>query len=146
MRTLATVPPNFAAIHKAFNVRGKPIIYAYGDTIYNPQRIKVSDHLIAHEGVHATRQRLMGGPEKWWERYIADPQFRLAEEVPAHAAEYAYFSQRMPHGSRLDDISYEIAHRLASPLYGSLVGIDEARRLILHGQEGTARQSVSTGE
>jgi hypothetical protein len=38
-------PPNYAAINRAFKMRGKPAIFCYGDTIYNPGRIKVPKQL-----------------------------------------------------------------------------------------------------
>lgn len=136
-RVLTTLPPNFKEINAAFNVRGKPVIFAYGDTIHNPGGIKLAPHLMAHEKVHLSRQD--GAPAAWWRRYIADPEFRLAEEIPAHAAEYRHFRATIPAGARLADILQTIAHRLASPLYGSMVGIDEAKRLIAHGEEGAAR-------
>jgi hypothetical protein len=36
VKVLHLFPPNYAAINRAFKVRGKPIIFCYGSTIYNP--------------------------------------------------------------------------------------------------------------
>lgn len=130
---LFTFPPNYAAIAKAFDVRGKPIIFAYGDTIHNPARIKIPPQIFAHEAVHQARQG--NDPATWWARYIVEPEFRLGEEVPAHAAEYREICHR-DHNERLLEL---IAARLASPLYGSMIEEAEARRLILHGDERTPR-------
>jgi hypothetical protein len=121
VKVLYLFPPDYAAINRAFKVRGKPVIFCYGDTIYNPGRIKVPERLIAHESVHSRHQQGMGGPEVWWQRYIDDPQFRLIEEIPAHRAEYRVAPEF------LDDI----ARRLASPLYGSLVDFEKARQIII---------------
>lgn len=121
MKVLYTFPPNYAAINRAFNVRGKPVIFCYGSVIHNPARIKIPERLHAHESVHSARQQAQaGGPAAWWERYITNPQYRLGEEIPAHQAE----ARCAP------ELAEEIAARLASPLYGGLVGIEEARRLI----------------
>lgn len=136
MRVLTMLPPNFAAINKAFGVRGKPVIYAYGDTIYNPGRILVPPSLVAHELVHCQRQG--SDPAGWWDQYIADKAFRLTEEIPAHQAEYASICRcRASDAGRAADLT-RIAERLASPLYGSLIGLHDAKRLIGHAQEGVA--------
>jgi len=119
MKILTTFPPNYREISTAFGVRGRGVIFCYGDTIYNPMRVEVGPELIAHESVHSGRQN--GSPEVWWRRYIADPQFRLDEEIPAHRAEYLV-------SGRLEDI----ARRLASPLYGSLISIERAIKVLEH--------------
>jgi hypothetical protein len=134
-KVLTLFPPNYRAINEKFNVRGKPILFAFGDLIYNPGRIKVPPQLIAHEQVHSARQG--GNPFEWWARYIDDPQFRLAEEIPAHAAEYRHLL------ARGQDRIVHIAGRLSSPLYGGLVDLQEAKRLILNDVESVASDPVS---
>jgi len=110
-------PPNYKAVNAAFNVRGRQVIFCYGDVIYNPSRVKIGDELIAHEKVHSGRQN--GDPVKWWERYIGEPQFRLDEEIPAHRAELAISGDLQG-----------VAHKLSSPLYGSLISFDRAAQIL----------------
>jgi len=43
---------------------------------------------IANESVHCNHQKLLSGPDAWWQRSIDDPQFRLIEELPAYRAVY----------------------------------------------------------
>jgi hypothetical protein len=137
-RVLNLFPPNYRKINDKFRVRGKPIIFAYGSTIYNPGRITIPPQLIAHEEVHMVRQG--GNPEAWWDRYINDPEFRLAEEIPAHVAEYRALAYRYDADKQLD----RIAQRLASPLYGSMIPQDKARKVILDAaMEGSP---ATTGE
>lgn len=146
LRIVLGPPPNFGAIDHAFKVAGKPILFAYGETIFNPMGIAVSPALIAHERVHGARQTaLSGGAEAWWQRYIADPAYRLAEETPAHQAEYRHWldhedSARPVKGYRslAEFHLVHIAKRLASPLYGGLIGLEAAKKLIRDGQ-GAAR-------
>lgn len=123
VRVLYTLPPNYAAINRAFNVRGQPVIFCFGDVIHNPARINVTPELIAHESIHSREQG--GDPKGWWQSYIADPLFRLDQEIMAHRAEYRAFCER-----GREDMVDKIAERLASPLYGGLIGKDEARRLL----------------
>lgn len=113
MKILTMFPPNYWQINAAFNVRGRPVIFCYGDTIYNPKRIKVGPDLIAHESVHSVQQDR--DPAAWWQRYIDDPRFRLHEEIAAHRAEYRVSGER-----------HEIARRLSSGLYGNLISFDQA--------------------
>jgi hypothetical protein len=117
MKVLNLFPPNWREINAAFKVRGKGVIFCYGGAIYNPQRVPIGPELIAHERVHSARQG--SSPDDWWRRYIADLEFRLSEEIPAHRAELAVSGD-------LD----RIARRLAGPLYGSLVSVERARELI----------------
>ena len=133
MRQLYLYPPNYAEIRRAFpQVRGRTVVYCYGEVIYNPQRWDMPPQTWAHEAVHSGQQG--EDPAAWWGRYIEDQAFRLDQELPAHRAEYAYFRERMPAAGRLDDIGWELAAKLASPLYGSLLSVDEAKRLITNGE------------
>jgi hypothetical protein len=132
MRIVVARPPMFAEIDAAFHIAGKPVIFAFGDTIYNPLGGPVSPQLQAHEAVHGARQR-DSGVEKWWRAYIDDPQFRLDEEIPAHQAEYREFCRNATNGNARNArrmALHQIASRLASPLYGRLIRYDDARRLI----------------
>jgi len=48
MKVIRQFPPLFAEINRRFNVRGKRVLFAYGDTIFNPSRITISPHLLVH--------------------------------------------------------------------------------------------------
>ncbi len=87
MKIAIALPPNFAKIATAFDLRKYPgAIFCCGDTIHNPSGGKLSEALIAHEATHAERQRAVGGPELWWDSYIEVPSFRLEEETLLTAA------------------------------------------------------------
>ncbi len=135
MRVIRANPPLFDRIDAAFGIAGKPVIFSWGDRIYNPMGISVTSELHAHEAVHGRRQ---GGADEtaivaWWERYIDEPAFRLAEEVPAHRAEYMRFCARHGNKSNRANALDAIASRLASPLYGDLVSQAQARLAVLRG-------------
>lgn len=136
MRVVYTVPPLFAEIDAAFNVKGKPVIFCFGQVIYNPEKVQITRELHAHEFVHGERQREQGTVEDWWHRYIADPEFRLAEEIPAHQMEYLTFCQdnemgRLRTARRL--YLNAVAGKLSSPLYGNLISREKARSIIKAG-------------
>jgi hypothetical protein len=133
MRVECARPPLFDEIDAAFKIAGKPVIFAWGDVIYNPCRIEITPELFTHEAVHHRQQREGGGPETWWRRYIADEAFRLEQEIPAHAAEYAAFCQTHLKGNARNQrrlYFHSVASRLSSPLYGGLIRYEEARRLL----------------
>lgn len=143
MKVIRAFPPNFAAIAKAFPyVKGRQgIMYAWGDTIYNPSGVAVTPWVKDHEEVHGKRQcelGLRGMPMDcnkaaaiWWNLYLSEPDFRLEEELLAHQAEYLSYTKHNSggYGSYLDTV----AHRLSSALYGNLISFNEARELIENG-------------
>lgn len=124
------VPPIFPEIVAAFpGAAGYGVLFAWGDTIYNPSGVRIPEELFAHEGVHAQRQN--GDPEKWWRRYMTDPAFRLAEEIPAHIEELRFAAMR-PGSNRKYRKAYldHVARRLSGPLYGKMITRDKAEALL----------------
>lgn len=131
MKIVNDLPPGFDVIAETFpHVINAPVIFTFGDVIYNPMGVKITRELQKHEEKHSERQlSLQGGAERWWERYILNTDFRLAEEAPAHRAEYLAYCKR--HGAGRDKYLAACASRLASPLYGNIVNFKRARELIL---------------
>lgn len=135
MRVVPGKPPNYDAIAELFPViRSKPgIIFTYGDTIYNPGNVTLSQSLLAHEGTHSRRQG--DKPQEWWEQYLVDKSFRLNEELLAHQIEY--ISAIEGHGRAVRRRTlHAIAARLSGPIYGKLLSQSEARERI-----GSAREA-----
>lgn len=132
MRQITGRPPNFEAILAAFPGAAAPdVIFAYGDCVFVPSGRPLTPQLEAHEQVHLDRQAaLSGGAIEWWERYIADVEFRFSEELLAHQAEYrAYDPDAMARPQRRQCLAM-LAERLAGPLYGGCVKLAEAKKLI----------------
>lgn len=142
MKIVPGYPPNIDEIDAAFHVKGKPIIYAYGAVIYSACGATVGPEKIVHESVHGVRQG--SDVEGWWRRYIADPAFRLAEEIPAHVAEYLAMREAGPNRAGRRRALKIIASNLSAPLYGRLISQDAAKRVILAGAEATKREALST--
>jgi len=117
-------------IDAKFHIRGKPVIYSWGDILYNPMRITIPLSLINHEMVHGEQQKEWG-IEQWWEDYIASVKFRLDQEVMAHAVEYLTLITPNPGRQRRRRALILTAKRLAGPLYGKITSVDKAKRLIL---------------
>lgn len=137
MNIKVELPPNIDAIDKIFpgvknNCSRRGILFAYGNTIFNPSGIKIPAELIAHELTHSIQQDRMGanGVEEWWAAYLADKNFRFAMELEAHRIEYQeYAKQGFGRAFRRRYLA-GCAERLAGPLYGKLVKKAEAKKLI----------------
>lgn len=131
MRILHEQPPMFAEIDAAFHVRGRPVLFCWGDKIYNPENAALTYELGAHEAVHSHRQ---GDTDEsiraWWRRYIDEPKFRFDEELPAHRAEWRAFCEKNKGVEARRRYLLNISLRLSGPLYGSLASRIEAKRLI----------------
>src|SRR3954452_1929234 len=81
-------PPNIELIRKHFPI-GPHTIFTYGDCIYNPRNTELDQHIIRHEAVHCEQQAEYGAAA-WWDRYIADPAFRLEQELEAYRAQWQF--------------------------------------------------------
>ncbi|MBV8473810.1 MAG: hypothetical protein JO234_10365 [Hyphomicrobiales bacterium] len=118
-------PPNLAAIHKAFpGVIGRTgIVFAYWDVVYDPDDAGLTAPIMAHEMTHLQRQRRHGSAAAWWDIYLADPEFRLGEEIVACRAELEVFSNGPPLRNRKQRAAYRdaIAERLSSRVYGYMI-------------------------
>lgn len=129
MRIVNSVPPMFDKILRVFpNAKRPGVVFCWGDVIYNPAGVYLSPEIIEHEQVHSQQQK--NEPLFWWERYLYNKQFRLDQEIPAHRAEYwaykEYFNNRALRRAAL----HRIAERLAGPLYGGLISVADAKRLL----------------
>lgn len=132
MKVERAYPPNFPAILEKFpEAKDKGVIFTYGDTIYNPWGGLIPDWIVAHEEVHSTRQGLSKEEvEAWWDRYLADEQFRFEEELLAHKVEYKTFCEKVKDRERRSRQLHRIAMRLAGPLYGRMIPYMSAKRVV----------------
>lgn len=116
MKIAFTRPPNFDQIVAAFPDASKPgVLFAFGDTIHNPSGIGIPTALIAHEVIHGRDQKTSGGPEKWWDKYLVDVEFRYRAELAAHVAEYK--AQCTADRNLNHKLLWRTAARLVAPLY-----------------------------
>lgn len=128
VKTSKELPPNFEAINKVFHTEGKPIVYTYGDTVYNVQE-PLPEHLEVHERIH-TLQQLEITPEVWWDSFISDPAFRTEQELLAYGAQYAYAKKNIRNREALYRFLFRIAGDLASESYGNILTHGEAESKI----------------
>lgn len=129
MKILKENPPNYEEICKVFDVvESKSIVFTYGDTIYNPSGGEVSNNLYAHEKVHMKQQG--DDPAGWWNKYLVDKKFRLTQEVEAYRKQWKYFVNHNHHIEAQKQLLNKIANDLASPIYGNIIDLKGAIKLI----------------
>jgi hypothetical protein len=123
MRILLERPPRYDEIVAAFPAAAtmRPV-FAWGDAIYNPHRIQIDQHLLAHEGHHGmTQHPAVGGPDAWWDRYLVDPEWRVEQELEAYIIQYKSFCGITRNREARHKYAYAIAQQVSGPLYGSII-------------------------
>lgn len=122
-------PPCYEAALERFPViKHKPLIFAYAPYIYCVNRARCGPEKVAHETVHLIRQG--SDPAAWWARYLSDDAFRSEEEVLAHVAEYLFLCEKESgRGARRRNL-VTVAANLASPIYGRMFTVEEAKQLL----------------
>ncbi len=121
-------PPNIDEIRAVLPVTENNI-FAYDLKIFNPGGGKLGQELHQHEAVHFKQQTAIG-VEAWWLAFLSDEVFRLAQEIPAHKAEYRCFCKY--NGDRNEQASFlrALGKRLAAPMYGGIITANEAMKRI----------------
>ncbi len=130
MKIINDKPPIWKEAHEHFDIDDSATIYTWGDVIYNPAGIVIQREYIEHESVHSGQQRAIGGPEKWWEKYITDPAFRYNQEVEAYGRQHAYFCTQNSDRNKRYKHAHILATILSSPMYKIGVNFNEAFRAI----------------
>lgn len=144
MKQLIENPPEWImqGCMNSFRVDPKHTVWTYGDTLYNPGDIYVPDHLMAHEQTHSVQQDkyfeeaadaytvTAAGKDAWWKRYLADPEFRLEQELQAYAVQYAFFCEHKRDRNERFRFALQLARSLSGPLYQLPITLSDARKAI----------------
>jgi len=130
MKIIKGFPPNYDRIKKEFNPAGT-VVFTYGDTVYAPLTGTLSPDLMAHEAVHIRQQV---DPDKWWDRYFKDVEFRLEQETEAYRAQYKKFRKMNKFKKERKKFLERIASDLSSHIYGNCITFDEAIERIKDGK------------
>ena len=124
MNIVKAYPPNIEDIRK-FLAPSPYAVFTYGDTIYTPiVTSELSLDLIAHEEIHCKQQG--NDPRGWWIEYLSNPQFRLEEEIMAYRRQWQIIKGSPDQYMRF----HLIAKDLSSPMYGSIITYEEARKML----------------
>ena len=135
MRMSFLPPPCADEIMKQFKINVKSTIFTFGDVIHNPEHLDFGEEYVRHEELHAEQQgHSPEGAGKWWARYLQDQYFRVNQEAKAYALQYDWWcAHDLKRGRDRNWRSrklLQVATSLASPMYGNVVNVDGAMRLI----------------
>jgi hypothetical protein len=133
MEIVYSAPPNYDEVAKAFDIKdNQGVVFTYGNKLYVPggKRIIIDKPLMRHEETHAHQQKHMGVTE-WWEKFLADPAFRLQQELEAYREQYRHMAA-LPLNERLSYLDH-ISKDLAGAMYGNLLTEAEAKDVITKG-------------
>lgn len=130
MNISRSYPPNIEKIKAVLPIRSTAV-FTYFDTIYAPGiSFQLPDDLVAHERVHMTQQG--SDAEGWWDKYLADPKFRLSQEIDAYRVQYRRFCQLRADRNERARLLAMLASDLASEMYGSIISFRDALVEIKH--------------
>lgn len=130
MKVVFARPPNYDAIAAVFPLRNG-IVFTYGDTCFNPDGGTLTADLRVHEGRHCIQQE--NNPVRaatWWDLYLSNPEFRLSQEIEAYGDQYAFIRAAIKERNKAAGFLHNFATVLSSPLYGSMVSLGDAMRMI----------------
>lgn len=130
MEIINDYPPNYEKIIKVFDLTGRKPIFCWGGVIYNPHAPYVDPHLIVHESIHSEQQKVYGGVEAWWDRYLSDAKWRVIQEVEAYKEQYHNFIKSTKDREKKHKYVMGLASQLSSPMYGSPILQNHALKLI----------------
>lgn len=130
MKIVEDYPPNFKQIVEVIpGASKKGIVFTYGDTVYNPSKLEIEDHLEAHEAVHIEQQKKIG-VEEWWTEYLKNPKFRLEQEVEAYHAQYKFVNKNYGRNEGTYVLK-QISDDLSGDMYGNILNRKQARKAII---------------
>ena len=123
-------PPIIDAARRVFRLPDGAV-FAYSPYIYNPSNNLIDIFLYKHECVHITQQG--NDPDKWWQRYFNDNNFRKEQEISAYQVQYKEAQKIIKDKNALFRYVLKLAGDFSSEMYGLNMSKSEALRLIKHG-------------
>ncbi len=110
-------------------------VFTYGDCIYNPDAVEISQDLLVHEQCHMKQQMYNETIAKiWWDKWFHDVQFRIEQEVAAYAAQYRYICSVVKDKNARDKNLRILARMLSGPVYGNVISTIGAMEAIKAGR------------
>jgi hypothetical protein len=128
-------PPIYEKARKLWGVDfEKGVVFTYGDTCHTATGT-LPNHMVPHEETHSLQQG--DDPAAWWEEYMRNPAFRLAQELEAYRAQYAWIRLHVKGRQQQFELLKKLARDLSGPMYGLDIGFQKALMMIAN-YNGTA--------
>lgn len=128
MIVIQEFPPNIEKIRKVIDPKEcAHACFTYGDVIYNPRGGYLDEPLGIHEAQHSLQQEEAGGPERWWNKWLKDKNFRAQQELEAYGLQFRRYCELNRDKNKRAKELHRIASDFSSPQYGSVIGYTDAR-------------------
>lgn len=121
------IPDIFYALKNKFGIEWSNVIISYYPKIYSKNSF--NEIKMIHELTHLKQQEDYGVKE-WWARYLQDDTFRLEQELEAYRNETIFILENVTDRNESYKLRSTICHDLSSPMYGNLISLEEARKLL----------------
>lgn len=123
-------PPNIKDIEKVLKP-SDTALFCYGDTIYSPHLKSFDSSYFMHEAAHSHQQG--DKPKEWWDKYLAEPSFRLSQELAAYQVQHKFNTQTLKDRNQIALRLMHMAQALSSEMYGGIISYAEAAKQIRSG-------------
>jgi hypothetical protein len=121
-------PPVYDRCVERFGVDwNNNVAFTYGKVLHCKEY--PTPDLIVHEEVHTIQQTKIG-IEEWWNKYLADNEFRLSQELEAYRKQYQFLKRVILDRNKLNKYNVWIAKTLSGSMYGNIITYSEAFKLI----------------
>lgn len=132
MKILIEKPPIYDEALRTFNLNpDDSIVFTYGDTLYNPNNAKITADLIRHEETHMEQQQYdRSVANVWYQRYFADANFRMEQEIEAYGEQYKFICQTVKDKNKRSKYLWAMAKDLSGTMYGNCIKFNEALKRI----------------
>lgn len=123
-------PPIYQSACQFLGYKDINAFFTYGDTIYNPGKLRIPNDIIIHERVHM-KQQSVGNmtPALWWGKWFRDDKFRIDQEAQAYGVQFKALKTIHKDRNKQNQILLELAGILSGPLYKN--AIDQSSALLL---------------
>ena len=122
------IPEIYWKCKEVFGVEwDKGIIITYGNIIYC--KWDLDFFKTVHEATHVKQQTEMD-KDLWWDRYFADKEFRLSQEVEAYQNEINFIKANIKDRNKRFLLINKVHKDISSYIYGNIISFNEARALL----------------
>lgn len=128
MNVSSEKPPIWDRAQAAFDLDwDSGVVVTYGDTAYCKSG-QLSPDLRVHEETHVMQQKVLG-PERFFDKYLIDPSFRMQMETEAYQRQAAFIRRTIRDRNKVTRMIHHLATSMAS-MYGDMCTYQEAQRLL----------------
>lgn len=110
------------------DVNPETIVIAYYPDLYCARDLDPDFN--SHERVHLWQQEQIG-VDKWWAKYLSDPQFLLEQETEAYKVQGEVIRKHIKDRNVAVGRMIRIARDFSSAIYGNVISFEDAKKVLM---------------